>query len=215
MMPVDESAPPPDPDVETEQLSAQEADKSTTPLDDVPVDATVSVPRGGDSDPAHENTAGSEDSTEPDTRRLRMLPKLGTDVQPWRVIFQIIVPDTKVIGVDVHDVAVVGRSDPNANIIPDLDLEPYGAQIYGVSRRHAILLPTDEGLCLIDLDSTNGTWINGVYLQPGQKYRLRSGDRVEFGRLRLVVRVVGAMLTGVPESQDDITAVTRPKPRRR
>lgn len=153
-------------------------------------------------------------SDDPDTRQLRALPKVTTDLQPWRVIFQTMTPDARVVGVDVVDVAVVGRSDPTSNIIPDLDLADHDAQAHGVSRRHAILLPTEEGLCLIDLDSTNGTWINGVYLQPGQRYRLRSGDRVEFGRLRLVVRVVGSMLQG-GSSHHDETAVTRPKPRRR
>jgi FHA domain len=147
------------------------------------------------------------------THQLRMLPKLATDIKPWRVIFQTLSADSKVVGVDVEAIAVVGRSDSTANIMPDLDLESHDGKSLGVSRRHAILLPTGDGLCLIDLDSTNGTWINGVYLQPGQKYRLRSGDRVEFGRLRLAVRVVGAMLQG--GTGEDETAVTRPKPPRR
>lgn len=154
-----------------------------------------------------------KDKDDATTEQLRMVPKLATDIQPWRVIFQVMSHDAKVVGVDVQDVAVVGRSDPQGNIEPDLDLSEYDAQSLGVSRRHAILLPSDEGLCLLDLDSTNGTWINGVYLQPGQKYRLRSGDRVEFGRLRLVVRVVGAMLQG-GSADDSETAVTRPKPKR-
>lgn len=155
-----------------------------------------------------------EENGEPlDTRELRMLPTLATDIQPWRVLFQTMVPDPKVLGVDISDVAVVGRSELGSDIVPDLDLAPFGAQSMGVSRRHAILLPHDDGLSLIDLDSTNGTWINGVYLQPGQKYRLRAGDRVEFGRLRLVIRVLGAMLQG--GTGQDSTAVTRSKPKRR
>jgi hypothetical protein len=145
-------------------------------------------------------------------REQRMLPRLATDVQPWRVIFQTIGSGPKVLGVDVSDVAVVGRSDQIAPGNPDLDLEPFGAQEHGVSRRHAILLPADDGLVLIDLESTNGTWINGVYLQPGQKYRLRAGDRVEFGRLRLIVRVVGEMLQG--GGAEEPTAITRPRPGR-
>lgn len=139
--------------------------------------------------------------------------RLTTGVQPWRVILQTGSPEPKVLGMDVHDVTVVGRSDPTDSVVPDLDLATYGAQSLGVSRRHAILLPTAEGLCMMDLDSTNGTWLNGVYLQPGQKYRVRAGDRVEFGRLRLVVRVVGAML----ESGGDgnTTAITRSTPPRK
>jgi hypothetical protein len=163
----------------------------------------------------HLDEAGEDSQDEEDvhTNQLRMLPKLTTDIQPWRVIFQTLTPDPKVMGVDVQDVSVVGRSDPTVNIVPDLDLAEFGGQSLGVSRRHAILLPTDEGLCLLDLDSTNGTWINGVYLQPGQKYRLRTGDRVEFGRLRMVVRVVGTKLEGKDDSASS-TAITRPKPKR-
>lgn len=144
----------------------------------------------------------------------RQVPdRLTTGAQPWRVIMQTGSPEPKVLGMDVHDVTVVGRSDPNDSVVPDLDLAAYGAQSLGVSRRHAILLPSAEGLCMMDLDSTNGTWLNGVYLQPGQKYRVRAGDRVEFGRLRLVVRVVGAML----ESGGDgsTTAITRSTPPRK
>jgi hypothetical protein len=149
-----------------------------------------------------------------DARELRKMPILATEISPWRVIFQTITPEAKAVGVEVHDVAVVGRSDSSdTNAIPDLDLSPYDAQNHGVSRRHAIMLPSDDGLCLIDLDSTNGTWINGVYLQPGQKYPLRNGDRVEFGRLRLVVRVVGAMLQKQGEMNN--TGVMRSKPQRK
>jgi FHA domain-containing protein len=148
-----------------------------------------------------------------DNRSLRMTPRVNTDAQPWRVIFEAISPESKLLGVDVQDVAVVGRSDPQISGAPELDLAQFGAQSMGVSRRHAILLPGEDGLNLIDLDSTNGTWINGVYLQPGQKYPLHAGDRVEFGKLRLVVRVVGEMLQG--GGDESSTGITRSKPRRK
>jgi pSer/pThr/pTyr-binding forkhead associated (FHA) protein len=48
-------------------------------------------------------------------------------------------------------------------------------------------------LQLSDLGSTNGTWINGAYLEPGQRYPLSSGDKVEVGLLRLIVRSVTLM----------------------
>jgi hypothetical protein len=189
--------------------------KNTEPT--IPSDEESSRPVAEESLPAEEaadeGISTRQGDDEPDTRQLRMIPKLATDIQPWRVLFQTMTPDPKVIGADVQDVAVIGRADPHANVEPDIDLAPFGGQSYGVSRRHAILLPTDDGLCLIDLDSTNGTWVNGVYLQPGQKYRLRVADRIEFGRLRLVVRVVGSMLQG--GNTEDSTGVTRPKPKRR
>jgi pSer/pThr/pTyr-binding forkhead associated (FHA) protein len=147
------------------------------------------------------------------TKQLRTLPEHTAEVRPWRVIFQTLTSEARVLGVDVFSVAIIGRSDPSTNIKPDLDLAVCSAKDdHGISRQHAILLPTDEGLSLIDLDSTNGTWINGLFLQPGKRYRLRSGDRVEFGKLRLIVRVVGAMSVGRP---NDATSVVRAKPGQR
>jgi len=51
-------------------------------------------------------------------------------------------------------------------------------------------VPAPEGLYLSDLGSTNGTWVNGQYLEPGVRYRLMPGDRVDLGLLRLIVRTV-------------------------
>jgi pSer/pThr/pTyr-binding forkhead associated (FHA) protein len=60
----------------------------------------------------------------------------------------------------------------------------------GVSRQHAVLIPTMQGLFITDLESTNGTWVNGDYLMPGQRYRLEPGDIIELGLLEMTVRTV-------------------------
>ncbi len=147
------------------------------------------------------------------TGRLHKLGKDDTsdDTQPWGLILQTPSPHSQAIGVDVRGVVVVGRSDTETGYAPELDLSSYEAQKHGISRRHALLMGTKEGLVLIDLDSTNGTWINEVSLQPGQKYRLRIGDRLEFGTLKLEVRLIGAVRTG---RGDEETVVTRSKPKR-
>ena len=49
-----------------------------------------------------------------------------------------------------------------------------------------------ETLHVEDLQSTNGTRINGKPIDPGALYRLRNGDELEFGSLRVRVRVVRA-----------------------
>lgn len=131
--------------------------------------------------------------------------------KPWGLILQAPPPDSKMIGVDIGTITTVGRSDADAGVVPDLDLAPFDAQKHGVSRRHAILMPTEKGLVLIDLDSTNGTWLNGINLKPGQRYRLRTGDSIEFGTLHLDVRLVGAVPTD--QNKED-TKVIRPKPKR-
>lgn len=117
---------------------------------------------------------------------------------PWQILFQAVNgPEPEYVGLDILGLAVIGRADSESGTYPDLDLTPYEAQANGVSRRHAVLVPTDEGLCLSDLDSANGTWIGGKYLEPGKKYRLRSGDMIEFGSLKLSVRAIGSTTRGL------------------
>jgi pSer/pThr/pTyr-binding forkhead associated (FHA) protein len=43
-------------------------------------------------------------------------------------------------------------------------------------------------LYLEDLNSTNGTRINGFQVTPKQKYRLRENDEIEFARLRTTLK---------------------------
>jgi|GEM_PF-930585 len=128
----------------------------------------------------------------------------------WRVILEIDGPAPNIIGLDVKGPAIIGHSGSDGGQGPDLDLTSFGAQVNGISRRHAVLIPNPNGLYLIDLGSTNGTWLNETYLQPGQKYRLLKGDKVEMGTLKVIVRVVTALLG--PNLPADSTAITRPKP---
>jgi predicted component of type VI protein secretion system len=50
-----------------------------------------------------------------------------------------------------------------------------------VSRLHARLELDHEQITVIDLNSTNGTYVNGERLLPGQPRRLRAGDKIDFG----------------------------------
>lgn len=81
---------------------------------------------------------------------------------------------------------VFGRGDtqiPNTEIT--VDLSPYGAREMGVSRVHAKLIATDNPPVLIDLDSYNGTFVNGQRLIPNQQHYLRSGDEIRLAKLTL------------------------------
>lgn len=156
---------------------------------------------------------GKEGAIDPSSGSLEDLAQGKAAETPWQILFQTInFPGPEYIGLDILGLAVIGRTDPEDGTQPDLDLSPFEAQVHGVSRRHAVLTSTEEGLCLIDLDSANGTWLNSRYLHPGQKYRLRSGDTVEFGSLKLMIRVIGVMTQGLsinPSTQ------ARAKPLRR
>lgn len=101
----------------------------------------------------------------------------------WKLQFQI---EQDRIVLPAQGELVVGRATDEQSIVA-LDLNPYGAYQFGVSRHHAVLHVEDGLVYLQDNNSTNGTRINGFQLTPGHKYRLRDNDELEFGRLRAVV----------------------------
>lgn len=86
---------------------------------------------------------------------------------------------TVTVGDELHDVAlrgeqvVIGRLSDCEIQIPDSN----------VSRRHAAFIRLDDGWAIEDLDSTNGTRLNG---QSVTRARLHDGDVVEVGLTRLV-----------------------------
>ena len=111
---------------------------------------------------------------------------------PWRLLMQIGGQFQTTVGLEVRDKIIIGRSDPVSSFYPDLDLSPYGGQEHGVSRRHATIVQDDEqkALFLEDLNSTNGTRINGFSLEPRRRYRLRDGDELEFGQVQMVLSYI-------------------------
>lgn len=120
---------------------------------------------------------------------------LSNELYIWRIVFQVLNNSTE-IAASVRNPLVLGRADPATGSKPEIDLTAAGGQDLGVSRIHAIIIPTDEGLCVIDLDTPNGTSINGQRLVSGRRYRLRSGDRLELGSLKLMVSEMGIVPRG-------------------
>jgi hypothetical protein len=91
------------------------------------------------------------------------------------------------IHVSIQDQLVIGRAVSDASDDVDIDLTLYGAQRQGVSRRHVMIIKEGSLLKVADLGSTNGTYLNGVRLQPSQPRLLRTGDRLSLGELVLKV----------------------------
>ncbi|MCA9591979.1 MAG: sigma 54-interacting transcriptional regulator [Myxococcales bacterium] len=71
---------------------------------------------------------------------------------------------------------VVGRDDSADLVIPDA----------GISRRHASLEPAGVALAVVDLDSRNGTYVNGQRLSSGRTLA-HFGSVVRLGKSLLVV----------------------------
>lgn len=68
-----------------------------------------------------------------------------------------------------------------------LDLTEIGGYQMGISRRHAKIRRGESGYELIDLASTNGSWLNDERLSPNKPYPLASGSQLRFGRMRLLI----------------------------
>jgi hypothetical protein len=80
---------------------------------------------------------------------------------------------------------VLGRKD-EADTEPMVDLTYPDGFAMGVSRRHAKVRSTPDGYVITDLNSSNGTWLDGKILPPSQPIELPSGGTVQLGRLKLV-----------------------------
>jgi pSer/pThr/pTyr-binding forkhead associated (FHA) protein len=112
---------------------------------------------------------------------------------PLYLLLQIGDERTKTVKLQLSERILIGRAgtDGEADEV-DLDLTAFGAGELGVSRVHAAILYKDKELHLEDLGSTNGTRINGLQIPPLSPYLLRNDDELEFGRLRVCVRLVRA-----------------------
>ncbi len=81
---------------------------------------------------------------------------------------------------------IVGREDAISGVYPEINLEPFGAQEAGVSRRHLRMQYTGKDWIVEDLNTVNGTYLNRQRLAPGQSAALKDGDELRLGKLALL-----------------------------
>lgn len=93
---------------------------------------------------------------------------------------------------DTLDEIVIGRYDYHTGVAPAIDLADCGGVVQGVSRQHATIIRQHGSLYLVDKGGSNGTYLNGQRLLPGQPRILRDGDDVSLGRLVLQVTFVSS-----------------------
>lgn len=115
-------------------------------------------------------------------------PSSGTDtLGPDRVLILQLEGDETPIFVQIREEVILGRVTEQSPHTTYINLSPYGADDAGVSRRHARLLREKNAIYLMDLNSTNGTWMNGEMLAKGVEKRVRDGDEITLGRLKVSV----------------------------
>jgi hypothetical protein len=74
---------------------------------------------------------------------------------------------------------VIGKKKENVDLV---------INDYSASRIHARITHEESGYYIEDLNSTNGTFKNGLRLQPYEKRKLESGDELRFGKTEYVYR---------------------------
>jgi pSer/pThr/pTyr-binding forkhead associated (FHA) protein len=75
---------------------------------------------------------------------------------------------------NLEDSITIGRSNENDVIIKD----PY------ISKKHLSIVKDEEEYYLEDLNSANGTYLNGDRLMDAVK--LKNGDRIQFGQIEFL-----------------------------
>lgn len=82
---------------------------------------------------------------------------------------------------------IFGRTDGSSSYKPDIDLLDLGAQDLGVSRRHSVLLHHQGMIQVIDLESVNGTYLNGRRLSPHVPYVVKAGDKLTLANMEIII----------------------------
>ena len=108
----------------------------------------------------------------------------------WRVVLEFDTQAPNVIGVDVKGPTIIGRNIESLGLTVDIDTGQFGTDAKGVSRRHAALIPDDEGVLLVDIGSTNGTYVNDELLEVGTRKRLGVDDVIRLSELTMRVRII-------------------------
>lgn len=96
-----------------------------------------------------------------------------------KIVLELLDQSSSVRRITVRHDIVIGRGS-------DCNLRLSAPQ---VSRRHCFLRVSREGVSISDLDSSNGTWVNGTRLASGVRRELSDGTQISLGPVRFVVHV--------------------------
>lgn len=101
------------------------------------------------------------------------------------------------INVLIKNKIIIGRRDPLSITQPDIDLSTFAGYRQGVSRQHAQIYRNADGyLEIVDLGSSNGTFINDKALAPNVACLLHNGDKITLGKIDMIVRYPVIMQSG-------------------
>lgn len=94
-------------------------------------------------------------------------------------VHRLLSEDGKLLVILEQPVYTIGKKRGEADLVLN-DLS--------VSRLHARVIREKDGFYLEDMNSTNGTFKNGLQLQPYEKRKLEEGDEITLGKLTVIYR---------------------------
>ena len=131
------------------------------------------------------HTAEAREVAQSDTKST--LPPPPAHLQSW--ISLNMIESGQILPLADRNEFSLGRSAEGQPIVPDVDLSPYSAYANGVSRLHAVLKLIQEHIVIMDLGSSNGTYLNGNRLSPYVENAIAHGDVISLGKLKIQVLI--------------------------
>lgn len=128
----------------------------------------------------------SEEQMREEAKTTRPTPP-GPELSSGALIGLRVITTGEIISLIGRDNYTLGRSIDDQAILPDIDLSRFDAYDFGLSRMHAEVRIDEGEIQIIDLNSANGTIINGKRILPNQPESVEHGDIVQLGRLRLQI----------------------------
>lgn len=99
--------------------------------------------------------------------------------EPVKTKRELCTPEGRVLAVLDRAVITIGKRKEEADVV---------LEDMSVSRLHARIIQEKEKYYIEDLNSTNGTFKNGLRLQPYEKRELEAEDEIKAGRVLMVFR---------------------------
>jgi hypothetical protein len=121
-----------------------------------------------------------------DLRKKSLRPEaVSTPTNSWISLH--LMDSGKILPLASRNEFTLGRLSEGQPIMPDIDLTPYQAYASGVSRLHAVVKRDADRVLVMDLGSSNGTYVNGRRINPHVEESLSHGDILALGKLKIQV----------------------------
>jgi len=91
------------------------------------------------------------------------------------------------ISTEIEPMMVIGRKASIRDYDVTIDLTDLNGAEAGVSRYHVMVLALDNHVHMKDIDSLNGSLLNGKRMTPSKEYIIDDGDIIALGNLELHV----------------------------